>query len=132
MALTDFFVLNDETRIFLVVLEIFEYNISNKDKPLDDLGTSNVLQCPVKCETKKFHSAACLLFSCKNCQRKTANFGIMFKYKLFLMEPIPEEDLCNFTDSNLYKSAVLFGNLKFNKFAISMSRINAIKQQFKV
>lgn len=48
------------------------------------------------------------------------------------MEPIPEEDLCNFTDSHLYKSAVLFGNLKFNKFAISMSRINAIKQQFKV
>ena len=41
----------------------------------------------------------------------------------------------NFTDSqykSLYKTAILFGSLKFNKFAILKLRINEIKQLFKI
>ena len=71
----------------------------------------------------------------QNCPRKVANFGITFKYKHFLIKPILEDDLCNFTDSqykSLYKTAILFGSLKLNKFVILKLRINEVKQLFKL
>ena len=71
----------------------------------------------------------------QNCPRKVANFGITFKYKHFLIKPILEDDLCNFTDSQyklLYKTAIFFGSLKFNEVAILKLRINKIKQLFKI
>ena len=90
-----FFVLNGEMLIALLVLRIFEYNILDSNKPIDDLSTSVILWCLIKscfkslisyteCETNKFRSAACLSFLLKNCPHEVANFGITFKYKMLL------------------------------------------------
>ena len=49
------------------------------------------------------------------------------KYKHYLIKPILEDHLCNFTDSqhkSLYKTEIAFGNLKLNKFSILKLRMN--------
>ena len=54
---------------------------------------------------------------------------------ILLIKPILEDHLRNFTDSqykSLYKTAILFGSLQFNKFVTLKLMINEIKQLFKI
>ena len=141
-----FFVLNKETRIALIVLRVFEHNILNNNKPIDDLSTLamlwdlskscfNLLICFAKCEINKFRLAPCLSFLFEIFPCKVDNFGITFKHEYFLITPILEDDLCNFTDSQyklLYKTEILCASSEFNKFAMLKLRINEIDQLLKI
>ena len=140
------FVLNEETRIVLIVLRIFEHNILNNDKRIDDLNSLAILRCLgksclktliyfAKRETNKFRLASCLSFVLEHFPCKVDNFGILFKFEHFLITPLLEDNLCNLTDSQyklLYKTAVLVASLEFNKFAMSKLRINGIEQLLKI
>ena len=49
------------------------------------------------------------------------------RYKHYLIKPIVEDHLCNFADSqhkSLYKTEIVFVNLKFNKFSILKLRMD--------